>query len=432
MNKRYISIIILFVLSYASKGQTMVIPGKKQANPILLTGGTAHLGNGTAIENAVVAFDNGKITFVGKVGDSFDNNNYKTIDITGKHVYPGFILAATDLGLTEVSSVKATIDNREVGLINPHIRSIIAYNTDSELIPTMRFNGILSAQIRPTGGLISGTSSIVQLDAWNWEDAVYHEDDGIFMNWPSRESRRFDFETFTFKTEPNKNYKSQIEQITNLFNEAVAYDKGTKNEVNLKLEAVSGLFSGKQRLFINVNRAKDIIESVKFVQEAGVKHVVVVGGSEAYLVKDFLLDQKVPILLGNIHRLPSRSDDDFDLPYRMPFILQDAGLLVGLSYRGTHNSRNLPFFAGTAAAYGGDKEKALQLITLNTAKILGVDNTIGSLEKGKDATLFVSEGDALDMRTNNLSHAFIGGRAVQLPATQQALYEKYKQKYQGE
>ncbi len=432
MNKRYIILIVALVVVSATFGQTMVKPAKSQSNPILLSGATVHIGNGTVIENAKVAFDQGKITFIGKVGDSFDDSNHQTIDVSGKHIYPGFILPATDLGLTEVSSVKATIDNRETGLMNPHIRSIIAYNTDSELIPTMRFNGILSAQIRPTGGLISGTSSIVQLDAWNWEDALYQENDGIFLNWPSREARRFDFATFTFKTEPNKNYKIRLGQLTDLFNEAMAYNQSAKEEINLKLEAITSLFDGAKQLFINVNRAKDIIESIKFAKELGVEKVVIVGGSEAYLVKDFLLDNKIPIILGNIHRLPSRSDDDFDLPYRMPSILHESGLLVGLSYRGTHNSRNLPFFAGTAAAYGLDKEQALQLITLNTAKILGIDATLGSLEIGKDATLFVSEGDALDMRSNHLTHAFIAGRSIQLPATQQALFEKYKEKYAGE
>lgn len=432
MRKIYIIIIGIFGISNMLVGQTMVMPSPTQSSATLLTGGTAHLGNGNIIENALVAFDKGKLTFVGSSGDGFDNTGYQSIDVSGKHIYPGFILPATDLGLTEVSSVRATIDNNETGQLNPNVRSIIAYNTDSELIPTMRFNGILTAQIRPVGGLISGTSSVVQLDAWNWEDALYKENDGIFMNWPSRETRQFDFTTFTVKTSPNKRYKGQISSISTLFEEAKAYDKSSKVNVNLKLAAMKHLFSGNQRLFINVNQAKDIIESVKFARNMGVKNIVVVGGSEAYLVKDFLLEENIPILLGNIHSLPRRSDDDFDMPYKMPFLLQQEGLLVGLSYRGTHNSRNLPFFAGTAAAYGLDKEKALQLITSNTAKILGIEDNLGSLEKGKDATLFVSEGDALDMRGNQLSHAFIGGRLIQLEATQQALYKKYKEKYQRE
>ena len=413
--------------------QTMVTPAGPQETPLLLTGATAHLGNGQIIENAIIGFDKGKLTIVAKSGEAVNKSGYEIVDVTGKHIYPGFILPATDLGLAEVSSVRATLDNDETGLINPNVRSIIAYNTDSELIPTLRFNGILIAQIRAFGGLISGTSSIVQLDAWNWEDAIFQADEGIYMNWPNRETRQFDFSTFTFKTSPNERYDPYIAELTEIFAESRNYRKGDYgNKVNLKLEAMKGLLEGGKKLYINANDAKSIIESIKFAKNMGVEKVVLVGAGEAYMIKEFLKAEDIPVILGNVHSLPRKPDDDVDLPYRMAYLLHREGILTGLAYRGTQNSRNLPFFAGTAASYGLGREEALKLITSNTAKILGIDDRVGSLEVGKDATLFVSEGDALDMRSNQLIHAFINGRKIQLDATQQALYQKYKSKYQGD
>ena len=432
--KRYIILFILLTsISCLARAQTMVTPAPPQSMPLLLTGATAHLGNGQVIENALIGFDQGKLTIVAGTGEDIDKTGYETIDVTGQHIYPGFILPATDLGLVEVSSVKATIDSYETGLINPNVRSIIAYNTDSELIPTLRFNGILLAQVRAFGGLISGTSSIVQLDAWNWEDAIFQADDGIYLNWPNRETRQFDFNTFTFKSSPNKKYDEYMAELTGIFTEAGLYGKGDKPQrINLKLEAVKGLLEGRKTLFINANNAKSIIESVKFAKNMGVEKIVLTGAGEAYMIREFLKEENIPVILGNVHSLPGKQDDDVDLPFRMAQMLQEDGILTALSYRGTQNSRNLPFFAGTTASYGLEKEEALKLITSNTAKILGIDDRVGTLEVGKDATLIVSEGDALDMRTNRLSHAFINGRKIQLNATQQALYEKYKSKYEGD
>ncbi|MDN5205556.1 amidohydrolase family protein [Fulvivirgaceae bacterium BMA10] len=433
MRIRYI--VILIVLTgfgvHSMNAQTMVMPAKAQERSVALVGGTAHIGNGTVIQNATVLFSQGKIESVAS-GTNPDANKYEVIDVKGKHVYPGFILPNIDLGLTEVSSVRATIDNNERGQMNPNVRSIIAYNTDSELIPTLRFNGILTAQTTPRGGLISGSSSVVQLDAWNWEDAAFKIDDGIHINWPGRLRGEFDFETFTFKRVPNERYKESVQDLTELFDAAAGYATLASKDANVKLQALIGLFDGSKQLFIHTNSAKEIIESIKFAQDRGVKKIVLVGGRQAYLVRDFLKDNNIPVILDNVHRLPNTADTDVKMPYKLPHLLTEAGILVGLGYTGVANSRNLPFYAGTAAAYGLGKEKALQSITLNTAMILGINDKVGTLENGKDATLFVSEGDALDMRTNKLTHAYIQGRLIQLDATQQALYKKYKYKYENQ
>lgn len=427
--KKIILILFAFV-SVASWAQTPV-PSKAQAKAIALTGGVAHLGNGQVIKNSVIAFEKGKLTLVTDATTArLDLSKYEVINIDGKHVYPGFILPNSQVGLQEVSSIRAMNDYSERGELNPNVRSIISYNTDSEYIPTYRFNGVLLAETTPTGGVISGSSSVVEMEGWNWEDAAHTVDMGIHMNWPARLRRQFDFNTFTFAESPNRDYDKQVGDLELFFAEATSYGKLSSKEANLKLEAMQGLFDGKKGLFIHVNNSKEIIESVRFAQRSGVKRIVVVGGLDALWVADFLKENKIPVILPSTHALPARNDDDVDLPYKLPFLLSQAGVTISLSNDDAlHGSRNLGFYAGTAVAYGMDKEEALKAITSNTAKALGIDQRVGTLEVGKDATLFVSEGDALDYRTNKLTHAFISGKSVTLPGIQEELYDRYSNKY---
>ena len=429
-NISFIFLFLLLAVSF-SYGQTGNIPAPAQNQAILLKGGIAHLGNGQAIQNSAVGFSDGKITLVTDATNSrIDESGYQVIDITGKHVYPGFILANTNTGLVETSSVADTRDFSETGELNPSVRSIIAYNTDSELISTMRFMGILIAQATPSGGIVSGSSSIVQLDAWNWEDAAYKVDDAIHMNWPSKMSRPNFFSGQT-QGRPNPNYQKTVDKIEQLFVDALTYQNEPKPAFNLKMEATLGLFDGSKALHIHTNDAKSIISSCKLAQKHGVKKIVIVGGGEALLVKDFLKKNNIPVILTSIHSLPSRDHEDTVLPFKMPGLLKDAGVdfCITNSMGMTARQRNLPFTAGTAVAYGLEYEEAIQAITASTARILGIDDQVGSLETGKDATLFVSTGDALDMRTNNVELSFIQGRQVQLNGRQQFLYEKYSKKY---
>lgn len=404
-------------------------PAVNQLKPILIINGTAHLGDGSIVENSAIGFANGKINFVGNANDAnLNRSNYDIIDAKGKHIYPGFIIPNSDLGLNEVSAVRATQDGDETGALNPNVRSIIAYNTDSELIPTLRFNGVLTAQVVPKGGSISGTSSIVQLDAWNWEDAGLKVDDGLHLNWPNKKLRRRWWMGET-EGQPNKNYDKSVKQLKKLFTDASSYSKSSKAPMNLRLESMKGLFDGSKQLFIHENKAVDILTSINYAKEIGVKKIVLVGGEDALYIKSFLLENNISIILSDVHRLPSRTEEDVDMPYKLPFLLNQAGIKYCLGYEGVANSRNLPFFAGTSAAYGLDKELALKSITLDAAEILGVADQLGSLTTGKNATLFISEGDALDMRTNKMVAVYIGGRKVTLEAMQQRLYKKYQAKY---
>jgi imidazolonepropionase-like amidohydrolase len=424
---------IILILGLGNAYAQVPAPAPPQANPIALVGGTAHVGNGTVIENAVVAFDQGKLTIVAAASSVTDAqlSGYDQVDVSGKHVYPGFILPNTDLGLVEIGAVRATVDNEETGGLNPNVRSIIAYNTDSEVIPTMRFNGILYAQVTPEGGRIPGRSSVVGLDAWNWEDAVVKADDAIHLNWPSKYTREYDYATFSVNRVPSKTYGDDVRAIKMLMDDAKAYlAKGASN--NLKLDAMKGLFDGTTAMHLHTDAAQEIVEGIKVLKEYGVKNIALVGGEEAILVKDFIKEQGIPVVLSNVHRLPERVEDAVDLPYSMPSMLMKEGIDVALMYNGVTNARNLPFYAGTAAAYGLSKEEALQCITLNAAKIVGIDDVAGSLETGKHASLFVSAGDALDMRTNIMEHVFYQGRKLELEGIQQRLYQKYKKKYESQ
>lgn len=430
MTKLYISLCTLFFSLLCVAQQT---PAPAQEQEIIIVGATAHIGNGEVIENAVIAFKDGKITEVASAAEkNLDASNAKVIYAEGKHVYPSFIAPNSTLGLVEVDAVRASDDEDEIGSFLPHIRSIIAYNTESKIVESMRPNGVLLAQVTPRGGRISGTSSVVQLDAWNWEDALVKEDDGIHLNWPNRFVKKGAWYDPKVGYKADEKYDEKVQEILSFFKQAKAFSKEGTSALNIPLEAMKGVFNGEKTVFVHVDAEKDILDVLHFKTEMQLENVVIVGGKYAHQVTDELVKHEVPVLVGRVHATPEADDDDYDLPYKLPRLLHEAGVLVGLENSGQMermNARNLPFYAGTVAAHGLDKETALQLITLNTAKILGVDQNLGSLEVGKDATLFISEGDALDMMGNVLTHAFINGREVSLETHQTRLYERYKEKY---
>ncbi|MFH6936422.1 amidohydrolase family protein [Flavobacterium sp. FlaQc-30] len=409
------------------------IPAPKQTKSVLILNATAHLGNGTVIQNSAIGFKDGKITLVADAttirlaANAYDT----TIDASGKHVYPGFIAANTTLGLVEIDAVKSSDDQEEIGSFNPNVRSIIAYNSESKVVETVRPNGILIAQVTPRGGRISGTSSIVQLDAWSWQDAIVKENDGIHLNFPSSFKRSGSwFEPGLI--EANKDYPKQAEEINAFLINAKVYNQAASKERNIVLEATKGLFDGTQTLYIHADEEKQIVDAIQLAIDNQIKKIVIVGGFEAYKAADALQKYNVGVLLRRVHDMPTSDDQDVNLPYKMAKVLTDKGIVVGLENSGDHERmsvRNLPFLAGTCAAFGLDKEKAVQLITLNTAKLLGIDTSCGTLETGKDATLFISEGDALDMRTNKLTSAFIQGRTIILETFQTKLNDKFKAKF---
>lgn len=422
--------ILIYVLVF-SFGIAIAQNDEQSHPPTVIMNTTVHTGNGEVYENAIVAFIDGKITLV---ADSrlirFNPEGYRVIDGSGQHVYPGLIAMNSQLGIKEIELVRATHDMREVGSYNPEIRSIIAYNTDSRVIPTVRSNGILMAQIVPDGGIISGTSSVVHLYAWNWEDAAMAMDNGLHLDWPSPYSFKWDDGV---KWVPNENYEEQVRELRQLFDEAIAYNGSEHTyDPNLKLQAMRGLFTGELTLYVETDHAKSILHAAAFANEYGIR-MVVVGGAEAHLVKEELAERGIPVVLTATHKLPARDDDPVDLPFRMPQILTEAGVLcaVSVSSDGSSywNMRNLPFQVGTAAAYGLDKEVALQLVTKNPAMIMGLDEHSGWLDEGRDATLIVCSGDIFDMKESKVSYAFIQGMEVEIENWQEELYQTFSRKY---
>lgn len=428
MKRIFLAIAIVFGVSLNAQ-QT---PAPPQSEQVAILGATAHIGNGEVIENCTIIFKDGKITAIG--ADLMVPTIGTMIDAKGKHIYPGFIAPAKSLGLVEVDAVRASDDQDEIGEMIPHIRSIIAYNSESKVVESMRPNGVLIGQATPQGGTISGTSSIVQFDAWNWEDAAVKTDDGIHMNWPSffRRGRWWAGEPRGFV--PNDKYDEQVGDIKMFFQNSGAYGKTSEKEKNLPFAAMQGLFDGSKRLYIHADGEKEMTDAVNMAKAVGVEHIVIVGGYRANKIADFLKENNIPVLVGRTHSLPEFDDDDYDLPYKLPKLLVDAGLLVGLQNKDAANfqTRNMAFYAGQTVAQGLDKETALKLLTSNTAKILGIDDMYGTLEVGKSATLFISEGDALDMRTNQLSKAYIDGRDVSLETHQTELWQRYMGKYERE
>ena len=422
---------LLLALSFASVAQETVYPAQPQKGTFALTNATIHVGNGEVMNNGMVLVSNGKIVDVRPTVPIADVAVY---DCKGQHIYPGLILASSQLGLVEIGSVRATVDASEIGNINSNIRSIVAYNTDSKAINVLRTNGILMANVVPDGGLISGSSSVVQLDAWNWEDAAYATDNGIHFRMPSLLTRRGGgrggFGAPQPAGDPIQRAIAQIDEAKAFFREAKAYATNSKPiNVNLKYEAVKGLYNKKQKLFIHCNIVKEMLIAIDFVKEFGFD-VVIVGGSDSWMIAPMLKENNIAVILEQMHSLPTMMDDDVDQPYKTPFMLQQAGVLFAINDAdGSTRFRNLAFNAGTAAAYGLTKEQALSAVTLNTAKILGIADKTGSIEKGKDANLVVSKGDILDMKGNIISRAYIQGREINLTDKHKQLSDRYEYKY---
>jgi len=419
MNKKYLPLLIVLLIAVNTNAQ----------KPTLFMGATAHLGNGEKIDNAAISMLNGKIEMVADASMiRIDPTAFDTIyRVHGKHLYPAFIVPNTTLGITEIDRVRASHDYRETGSINPNVRTLIAYNTDSKIAKTVRSNGVLIAQVTPRGGMISGQSSIMHLDGWNWEDAALRADDGIHFNWPSS------FHQSGWWAEPgtineNEKYNENITQLKLFFKKANSY-ANSSGLIDLKMESMKGLFNGSKTLYIHANNTSDMLDAIDFSNDFEITKTVIVGAEDALKIVDVLKENNISLILNRVHRLPNSEDSPVDEPFTQAAKLQEAGILFCLSYTGdmeAMGARNLPFSAGTAVAHGLDYEKAISSITLNAAQILGVDEYCGSIEKGKDATFFISSGDALDMRTNNVEKAYLQGVAVDLNNHQKKLFEKYK------
>jgi imidazolonepropionase-like amidohydrolase len=426
--KKSLYTLLLFCLGLMVQAQQT--PAANQAATILIQGATLHIGDGSIIENGMIGIANGKIIEIGVTG-SQQNSYETTVNASRQHVYPGFIAANSTVGMVEIDAIRPTNDLNEIGTFLPNIRTIIAYNAESKVVESLRPNGILTAQIVPTRGRIAGSSTIVQLDAWNWEDAGIKVDEGMHIYWPRTYRRGNRAKGEDPLVYDQKNYTKGTAELDQYLAEAKTYDPNATKE-HLPHAALKNTFNGTQKVYLHAKDKRQILDGISLLKRHEIDNIVLVGGDDAYLITSFLKEHDIPIIVSRPHRLPSTEDEDVKLPFKMAKILLDAGLTITIDVSGRMermNTRNLPFYAGSFAAYGVNKEKAVEMITLSAAKILGVDERLGSLTIGKDATLFIAKGDPLDMRTNQLSHAFIQGRALSLETHQTKLWKRYMEKF---
>ena len=411
-------------------------PGKPVKYPLAIAGVTIHVGNGTVIDTGIIGFYRGKITFVKPLGEikPEDTAGYKVEYYYGYHVYPGIIALNTIVGLTEIDLVRATHDFRERGMFTPSIRSWIAFNTDSRIIPTLRLNGILIVEIRPEGGIIAGQSAAMNLDAWNWEDALIKGPAGIHLYFPRTTIfRGWWGEPATPAT--SSKYMQQVQHLDRFLKDAYNYlyatDRNTKQQApSIPYEAMRMIFEGKIPLFVHANTPREITDALHLLYDKWqIKNLILVTGARIIEVAEEVKQRNIPVVYVNPHSLPYRDDVDIELPFKVPAILDSMGILVAIGARGSWNVRNLPYQAGTCVGYGLSWEKALQMITLNPAKLLGIDSLYGSLEPGKSATLLLAKGNILNMRTAHIVRAFIDGREINLTSHQVELYKRYARKF---
>ena len=435
-----IALLLAMISLAAATGNSDEIPGAPQADPIALTGATIHTVSRSAIKNGQILFEKGKITQVGRELKLPDG--CKTIDLEGKHVYPGLFESHSQMGLTEISAVRATNDFRESGTINPNVKAIVSVFPDNVIIPVTRANGVLFALTAPNGGLISGKSAVLQLDGWSYEDMAVKAEATMQLNWPSEtiSSRRRARMTEKDIEKSNGEQAKKQHELRELFDAARAYRDARRSEsgnavlkaqkYDARLDAMIPVIEGKIPLMIRADRAADIQSAVAFSREQDLR-IIILGGYDAEQCADLLKAADVPVIVSAVYRLPQRRDDTFDSAYTLPERLRASGVsfcISGTDRSETWNARTLPYHAATAVGFGLPEDEAIKAITLYPAQILGVADRIGSLEVGKDASLIVTDGNPLETTTNILS-AYIEGRKVDLSNRHLRLYKKYEEKY---
>ena len=404
-----------------------ISPGAAQQGPILLQGGTLFTISDGRIQGDLLV-EGGKISAIGS--NITVPEGAQIIDIAGHHVYPGLIALDTTLGLVEIEAIRATIDTRETGQVTPEVSTHTAFNADSEIIPTVRYNAITHAQVVPQGSLVNGNSSLMNLDGWNHRDALTRADVGMHITWPAVGVSSSPWE----RRSPQEQREAQQqarELLNTTFTTARAYhgaqQAGTQQREDVRWEAMAGVFDGSKPVFVHANDRRQISQVLSFADEQGID-IVLVGGRDAWYMADELAERNISVIFGDAYGLPGRVDDAYDTAFATPAKLAAAGVDFAIAYPGYWDTRNLAFAAGHAVAFGLDYDTALYSVTLGPAKMMGVDDQLGSLEVGKSASLVVSKGDILDPLTHSVEYMFIDGRQVAMTSKQRQLWEKYRER----
>lgn len=428
-------LLFLVLILAATASVSDPIPAPRQKKPIALVGGTIHTVSGPVIQNGTIVFDKGKITAVGtNVPIPADAER---IDVSGKHVYPGLIDAWSNLGLTEIGlGAPGTVDQAEVGPVNPNVRAEVAINPESEHIPVARSGGIAIVASRPTGGIISGLAAAIMLDGWTWEEMTLKSGLGLVVNWPTMVYTPSPFFQQS-REEWQKSRDSSLKVLRDAFANARAYMVAKKaeaqrgmprHETDARWEAMIPVLERKIPVFVYAHELTQIQAAITWAEQENVK-LVLVGGRDAWRVAHHLKAKNIPVILSDIQSAPSRRWEEYDLVFTLPLRLKNAGVRYCITGDGSaSNSRNVPHHAAIAAAYGLPRDEALKSVTLYAAEILGIDDRVGSLEVGKDATLMITNGDPIEIATN-VEQLFIQGKKIDMRDKQKSLYKKYEEKY---
>lgn len=406
---------------------------------VLFTGATVHTVSGGTFSPGAVLVREGKIV---SVSENITARADKVIDLKGLHLYPGLILPSTTLGLQEIAAVRATRDFQEVGQYTPDVQSWIAVNPDSELLPVARANGITHFLPVPTGGIVTGTSGLMQMNGWTVEEMAIKRPVALHLFWPSMRLDTRPREAFADKSKykaPDQQAKERTERLKSVddfFEESRAYAKGRPDggrrtatpEMIPAWEAMRPFVRGDLPLFIHADDVRQIKAAIEWVGANGYK-AVIVGGRDAWMAADLLAARRVPVIYEHVFTQPPRDTDPYDTQFKAAGVLHKAGVKFafseGLDSNGAYNARNLPCSAAQSVAFGLPADAALKAITLNPAEILGVADRLGAIERGKDATFFAADGDILDIRAS-VKRMWIAGQEADLSSRHTRLFEKYK------
>jgi len=401
------------------------------AERLLFRGATVHTVSGQTLAPGDVLVDGRKIL---EVAAKIDPKGAQVIEVKGQHLYPGLIAANTTLGLVEIPGVLATRDTSEVGQFTPDVQSWIAINPDSELIPVARANGITHAQPVPSGGIVPGLSGVIALSGWTTEEMTIRKPVALHLTWPSMDldtrSRDEVRDKSSFKSleDQARDRRAKLKDIDEFFGEAKAYARArTDKSIVPAWEAMMPLVRGEIPLMIRADDARQIKAAVKWADTNGF-YAVIVGGESSAEVAELLASKKIPVIYDSVWAFPGKDTKSYDAQFKAPAVLHRAGVKVVFCESGRFEAsmvRNLPYVAAQAVAFGLPADEALKGITLYPAQVLGVDERLGSIDAGKEASLFVADGDILDIRSH-VKRMWIAGQEVSLTTRHTRLYEKYR------
>lgn len=429
--KIYLFAFVVFCCFQTTKAQT----AKSIKGTFALINATIETVTNGTIKEGTLLIKDGKILEVGAAAAISVPKDAKTIDCSGLTIYPGMIDGGTKLGLSEVGSVSLTQDYNEIGDITPQMQALTAVNPNSVAIPITRTNGVTTVIAAPSGGTIPGTAALINLNGYSPEQ-MYADFKGVVVNYPSsgRRGRRDKRSDEDRKKEEEKKLKKLNDVWANAklyakIDSAAQNNPSLKPDYNSEMAAMLPVIRGEMPILLEVNKAKNIESALKWVKENNIK-TILTGVAEGWRVADKIAAAGIPVITGPVLRTPTRGSDKYDRPYANAGLMQKAGVKVAIRTNETENVRNLPFNAGFAAAYGMGKEEALKAVTIIPAEIFGVADQLGSLEKGKSATLFVTNGDPFETKTQ-VKYLFIDGYQVAMDSRQIQLYEEFLERSPG-